>query len=130
MLKCGLCQKFACQFWHRKFLVSCKCCRAEHCKACKSFNSAKEVLLKSLNNTAKGYVQNFIRDFLSLLPESLKEHYQIAETVCIPREKKFDVKSYHKSNKNRSQVVCKKFENCDKLNYSIKGKKRTFYKKI
>ena len=83
-----------------------------------------------LNNTAKGYVQNFIRDFLSLLPESLKEHYQIAETVCIPREKKFDVKSYHKSNKNRSQVVCKKFENCDKLNYSIKGKKRTFYKKI
>ena len=83
-----------------------------------------------LNNTAKGYVQNFIRDFLSLLPESLKEHYQIAETVCIPREKTFDVKSYHKSNKNRSQVVCKKFENCDKLNYSIKGKKRTFYKKI
>ena len=83
-----------------------------------------------LNNTAKGYVQNFIRDFLSLLSESLKEHYQIAETVCIPREKTFDVKSYHKSNKNRSQVVCKKFENCDKLNYSIKGKKRTFYKKI
>ena len=41
----------------------------------------------------------------------------------------YDVKSYHKSNKNRSQVVYKKSDNCDKLNYSFKGQKRTFYKK-
>ena len=109
---------FACQ--HRKFLVSCKYCREVHCKVCKSFNSAKEVLLKSLDNTAKDYVQNFIRDFLSLSPESLQEHYQIAKTICILKEKIFDVKSYHKSNKNRSQIVYKKFDNCDKLNYSMK----------
>ena len=35
-----------------------------------------------------------------------------------------------KVKKNRSQVVYKEFENCEKLNYSIKGKKGTFYKKF
>ena len=40
------------------------------------------------------------------------------------------MKSDHKSNKNRSQVVYKQFDNCNKLNYSVKGKKRTLYKKF
>ena len=38
-LMCNLCQKTACQLWHCKFLVSCKYCRENHCKACKTFNS-------------------------------------------------------------------------------------------
>ena len=65
VLKCGLCQKTACQFWHRKFLISCKYCREINYKAYKIFNSAKEVLFKSLDNTAREYVENFIKDFLS-----------------------------------------------------------------
>ena len=130
VLNCGLCQKTACEDFHRKFLVSCKFCREKQCKACKKFNIAKDVLFKSLDDTAKEYVNNFIRDFLSLSPESLQEHYHVTtETIRIPKEKMYDVKSYHKSNKNRSQVVYKKFDNCDKLNYSFKGQKRTFYKK-
>ena len=47
VLKCGLCQKTACGFWHRKFFASCKYCREERCKA---FKRAKEVLFKSLDN--------------------------------------------------------------------------------
>ena len=61
---------------------------------------AKDVLFKSLDDIAKEYVNNFIRDFLGLCPESLQEHYHVTtETVRIPKEKMYDVKSYHKSNK-------------------------------
>ena len=99
--------------------------------ACKKFNIAKDVLFKNLDDTAKEYVNNFIREFLKLSPESLQEHYHVTtETVGIPKERKYDVKSYHKSNKNRSQVIYKKFDNWNKLNYSFKGEKCTFYKKI
>ena len=130
MLTCGLCQKTACEDFHWKFLVSCKFCREKQCKACKKFNIAKDILFKSLDDIAKEHVNNFIRDFLSLSPESLQENYHATtETVCIPNEKNYFVKSYHKSNKNRSQVVYQKFDNCDKLNYSFKWQKRTFYKK-
>ena len=97
---------------------------------CKAYNTAKEVLFKSFDDTAKEYVQNFIQGFLNLSPVSLQEHYQVTETVPVPTEKTFDVKSYHKSNKNRSQVVYKKFNNYDKLNYTFKGQKRAFYKKF
>ena len=96
-LNCGLCQKNACEDFHLKFLVSCKFCRVKQCKACKKFNITKDVLFKSLDDTAKEYVNNFIRDFLSLSPESLQEHYHVTtETVRIPKEKMYDVKSYHK----------------------------------
>ena len=87
VLNCGLCQKTACEDFHCKFLVSCKFCREKQCKACKKFNIAKDVLFKSLDDTAKEYVKNFIREFLSLSPESLQEHYHVAtETDCIPKE--------------------------------------------
>lgn len=69
-------------------------------------------------------------DFLNLSPTSLKEHYQVIERSRVPKEKNYNVKSYHKVKKNRSQVIYKEFENCEKLNYSIKGKKGTFYKKF
>ena len=41
-LKCGLCQKTACEDFHRKFLVSCKFCREKQCKPCTKFNIAKD----------------------------------------------------------------------------------------
>ena len=71
-----------------------------------------------------------MQNFLNLLPVSLQEHYLVTETVRVPKEKTFDVKSYHKSNKNRSQIVYKKFDNCDKLNYAFKGQKHRVYKKF
>ena len=74
VLDCGLCQKTVCEDFHFQFLVSCKFCREKQCKVCKKINIAKDVLFKSLDDTAKEYVNNFIREFLSLFPESLQEY--------------------------------------------------------
>ena len=130
ILKCGYCQKTACQSWHRKFLVSCKICGESFCKACHNFDIAKETLLKGRDPIGKFYIENFIKHFLCILSETLQTNFQVSEVVCVPIEKTFNVKSYHKSNKNRSQVVYKKIDNCEKLTYIVKGKPRTFYKKF
>ena len=42
ILKCGYCQKTACESFHTKFLASCKFCREKSCKRCQSFNIAKK----------------------------------------------------------------------------------------
>ena len=128
LLTCGYCQKTACQSFQQKFLASCKFCRETLCKACQNFNIAKETLLKGLNPIGKDYIENFIKDFLCISSETLQTNYQVEEIVHIPVEKTFNVKSYHKNDKKRSQVVYKKFENCEKRSYTVKGKPRTFYK--
>ena len=89
-IKCGLCEKTACEDFHRKFLVICKFCREKQCKACKEFNIAKDIFFKSLDNTGKRicFIRNsFIRYFLSLSSESLQENYHVTtETVCIQKK--------------------------------------------
>ena len=89
VLNWGLCQKTACEDFHRKFLVSCKFCREKQCTVCKKFNIAKDVLFKSLDDTAKEYVNNFVRDFLSLSPESLQKHYHVKQKQFVFQKKKF-----------------------------------------
>ena len=130
ILKCGYCQKTACESWHNKFLVSCKYCREAFCKPCHNFNIAKETLIKGVDTVAKDYIENFIKDFLCISNQTLEKNFQVSEVVRVPVEKTFNVKSYHKSDKNRSQVVYKKFDNCEKLSYTVKGEPRTFYIKI
>ena len=122
ILKCGYCQKTACESWHNKFLVGCKYCREAFCKPCHSFNIVKETLIKRVDPVAKGYIENFIKDFLGTSNQTLEKNFQVSEVVRVPIEKTFNVKSYHKSNKNRSQVVYRKFDNCEKLSNTIKGK--------
>ena len=53
ILKCGYCEKTACQSWHQKFLVSWKFCREAFCKACHNFNVGKETLLKGFDPIEK-----------------------------------------------------------------------------
>ena len=129
ILECGYCQKTARESFHKKFLVSCKFCRETFCKSCHNFNIAKEILFKGLDQTGKEYIENFIKDFLGISNETLQRNYKV-EVERIPVEKTFNVKSYHKSDKNRDQVVYKKFDNSEKISYSVKGKNRTFYKKF
>ena len=129
ILECGYCQKTACESFHRKFLVSCKFCRETFCKSCHNFNIAKGRLFKGLHQTGKEYIENFIKDFLGISNETLQRNYKV-EVERIPVETTFNVKSHHKSDKNRNQVVYKKFDNCDKISYSVKEKNRTFYKKF
>ena len=127
ILKCGYCQKTACESFHRKFLVSCKFCRGTFCKSCHNFNIAKEILFKRLDQTGKEYVESFIKDFLGISSGTLQRNYKV-EAECIQVQKMFNLKSYHKSDKNRNQVVYKKFDNCENISYSVKGKNRTFHK--
>ena len=126
ILKYEYCQKTACESWHNKFLVSCKYCREAFCKPYHNFNQVKETLIKGVDTVDK----NFIKDFLCISDQTLEKNFQVSEVVRVPVEKTFNVKSYHKSDKNRSQVVYKKFDNCEKLSYTVKGKPRTFYKKF
>ena len=130
ILKCEYCQKAACESWHNKFLVSCKYCREAFCKPCHNFNIAKETLIKGVHTVAKDYIENFIKDFLCISNQTLEKNFQVSEVVRVPVGKTFNVKSYYKSDKNRSQVVYKKLDNCKNLSYTVKGKPWTFYKKF
>ena len=129
ILECGYCQNTSCESFHRKFLVSCKFCRETFCKSCHNFIIAKKILFKELDQTGKYYIEIFIKDFLGISNETLQRNYKV-EVENIPVEKTFNVKSYHKSDKNRDQVVYKKFDNSEKISYSVKGKNRIFYKKF
>ena len=128
ILQCGYCQKTACQSFHKKFLVSCKFCRKNFGKKCHKFYTTKEIILKEVDEIGKNYIENFIKDFLNISDQTLEANYKV-EIERVPIEKNFKVKSYAKSNKNRSQVINKTLSNCKKIYYKLAGKQRTFYKK-
>ena len=128
VIKCGYCQKTAYGSWHKKFLASCKYYRETFCKTCHSFNIAKNSLLENTNLNARKYITNFMQDFLCISDETLERNFEVVERV--PVEKLHTIKSYHKSEKNRSQVINKKLVSCKKNFYMMKRKLRTFYKKI
>ena len=118
-------QKTACGSWHKKFLASCKYCGETFCKTSHNFNVAKNKLPENADLIAKDYIENFIKDFLCISNETLKQ-----ENFEVKIEKLPTVKSYRKSEKNRSQVINKKLVNCQKISYTMKGKPRIFYKKF
>ena len=128
MLECGLCQLNSCE-WDRKFKVTCDRCRKARCKTCISFDIAKENLFKNLDKQGKDYLENFIKDFLNLSNETLKESFAVTK-VTLPRPQNYNVKSYHKSKKCKSQVVYKNLDECKKIEYTVKGRKRSYYKKF
>ena len=129
ILQCGYCQKTVCQSFHKKCLISCKFCRERFCKNCHKFDTTKEILLKGVDEIGKDYIENFIKDFLNISDRTVEANYKV-EIERVPIEKNFKVKSYTKSNKNRSQVINKTLNNCGKINYKLTGKQRILYKKI
>ena len=129
ILKCDYCQKTARESFHTKILVSCKFCRQKHCKNCQSFNIAKENLLSNVDEIGKEYIENFIKDYLNLSYWTIENNYKVI-IKRIPVENIFQVKSYIKSIKNRTQVINQTFVDFEKCEYAVKGKNRTFYKKF
>ena len=129
ILKCSYCQKTTCESFHTKILVSCKFCIQKLCKNCQSFNIGKENLLSNVDEIGKEYIENFIKDLLNLSNRTMKSNYKVI-IKRIPVEKTFQVKSYVKSIKNRTQVINQTFVDCEKIRYAVKGKNRTFYKKF
>ena len=65
---------------------------------------------------------------MKLLIIFLKTETKLRESRTKP--KTFDVKVYHKSEKNRSQVVMKTLDDCNKIQHISKRRKQTFYKKF
>ena len=113
VLKCGYCQKTACGSWHKKFLASCKYYRGTFCKTCHSFNIAKNSLLENTNLNAREYITNFMQDFICISDETLARNFEAVERVLV--EKLHTIKSYHKSEKIRSQVINKKLVSRKKM---------------
>ena len=77
ILKCGYCQKTACESFHKKFLASCKFCRENFCKSCQSFNITKENLLSYTDEIGKEYIENFIKDFINLSDQTIESTYEL-----------------------------------------------------
>ena len=128
VLECGLCQKSSWEY-HKKFFIGCDRCRKAWCQPCISFKIAKQTLLQNLDNEGKKYLENFIKDFLNLSNETLKESFAVTK-VTLPRVQNFNVKSYRKSENCRSQVVYRNLDERKKIEYTVKGRKRSYYKKF
>ena len=125
-----MCKKYSCK-WHKNFLVSCNKCREARCSSCVTFKSSVEILIKTLDSDSKNYVRNFITDFFKISNETLQHLFKV-ETNFIESTSKlktFDVKVYHKSKKNGRQVEMKTLDDCNKIQYVSKRRKRSFYKK-
>ena len=76
ILKCGYCQKTACESWHNKFLVNCKFCRQALCKPCHNFNIAKETLIKGVDSVAKDYIEILLQIFFVYQIKLLKQTFK------------------------------------------------------
>ena len=96
------------------------------------FKSAAQILIKSLDDDGKNYFENFVTNFLGISDISLKKFFDVEKNSYENKERKktFDVKVYHKSKKNRSQIVMKTLEDCNKMQYISKRGKCSFYKKF
>ena len=88
--------------------------------------------MNNIDKDGKVYLEKFIMVFLNISSESLRYFLNVEKisNQSIRGPVTFKVKSYHKSDKNRSPVVYKKFNECEKINFNSKNRKRTFYKKI
>ena len=129
ILQCGYRQKTTCQSFPKKFLFSWKFCRETFSKKFHKFDTTKEILRKEVDKIGKGYMENFIKDFLNISDQTLEANYKV-EIERVPIEKNFKVKSYTKSNKNRSQAINKTLNNFKKIDYKLAGNQSTFYKKF
>lgn len=116
----------------RKFELDCRRCREACCIPWKKFKSTVETLMNNIDEDGKVCLENFIMDFLNISNELLNKFFKIEKesNQAIARPKTFNVTNYHKSDKNRTQVVYKEFNECEKIDFNSKSQKRTFYIKF
>ena len=84
--------------------------------------------MDNIDEHGKVYLEIVIMEFLNISNESLKKFFNIEKesNQAIARTKTFNVKSYHKNDKNRIQAVYKEFNECEKLILIAKIKKGHF----
>ena len=85
--------------------------------------------MENLDHKGRKYLENFIKDFLNLFNKTLPASFDVTK-VTLPRAQTCNVKSYHKSEKCRSQVVYRNLDECKKIEYTVKGQKCSYYKKF
>ena len=129
VLECGLCQSFSHGESDKKVFLGCDRCRKAWCQPCIIFNIAKQTLLENLDREGRKYLKNFIKDFLNLSNKTLQESFGVTK-VTLPRAQTYNAKSYHKSEKCRNQVVYRNLDECKKIGYTVKERKRSYYKKF
>ena len=124
VLKCALCKKQKHEN-RRKFKLDCRRCREARCIPCKKIKSTVETLINNIDEDGKVYLENVIMDFRNISNELLNKFFNIEKesNQANARPKTFNVKNYHKSDKNRSQVVYKEFNECEKINFNSKNQK-------
>ena len=130
MSKCGPCGNFSCK-WHKNFLLTRSQDRDVRCSNCAMLKSSISLLMKLAYDDGRDYLQNFITDYFNLSDIGLKKCFNIEKSnETKERIKTFDIKVYHKSKKKkkRSQVAMKTLEDCNKIQYIFKRRKRHFYK--
>ena len=77
------------------------------CLPCVTFESAVEILIKTLDSDGREYVQNFVVDFLQISDKTLNNLFKIETRLGESRTKpkNFDVKAYHKSKKIEAKLL-------------------------
>ena len=103
-MECSCCDVKSCK-GHKKYLITCNQCRLARCKNCHKFNESRKLLYNAADEIGKDYLNNFIVDFLNISEQSLERYFNKDETKNIDRTKTIWVKSYEKSNKNKSQII-------------------------
>ena len=69
--ECANCRIFCYQYCS-KFSINCAFCRKARCKNCMVYEQSKELLLNTGGEISKGYVANFLVDYLNMTKTSAK----------------------------------------------------------
>ena len=124
-----MCEKYSSRH-HKTYLLTCSQCKEAKCKACFMLKTMLKILIKFLDDDGLSYLENFIVDFLNISDINIKKCFNVEKNTEYKKIKNtFDIKVYNKSKKNRAQVVTKTLEDCARIQYHSKGRKRIFYKK-
>ena len=72
--------------------------------------------MKLAEDGGRNYLQNFITDYFDLSDIGLKKVFNFEKSnETKERIKTFDINVYHKSEKNKSHMVIKALEDCNKI---------------
>ena len=75
-------------------------------------------MLENTDEIGKNYIKNFVNDFLQI--DSATYTNLVNSKTILPREKNIYIKSYVKSEKNRSQTVKQELQGVEKLIITLK----------
>ena len=111
--------------YYPNFFVMCNMCRRWRCKNCFTFKSSKEFLMKNCDQHAKDYLANFLTDFFKI-SETTVGFFNLPAVNDAVKEKNNIFLGKKELNK-RSDFV-NNFVNNNKVNYMVRGRKRTFFR--